>query len=97
LFVISLFYDRRSTAVKAFTRKLCLAFVTMGMLGVTGCGPDNEAEGQKASAKLGDPGKADPKSLPETKIVPPKSNAERKPGPMIGMPAGKKAAQPAPK
>jgi hypothetical protein len=63
--------------VKAFSRKLCLAFVTIGMLGVTGCGPDNEAEGQKLSSKLGDPGKPDPKSLPDKPIVQPKSNADR--------------------
>ena len=43
--------------MKALTRALCLAFVMVGMLGVTGCGPDNEAEGLKASSKLGDPGK----------------------------------------
>jgi hypothetical protein len=63
--------------VKAFTRRLCLAFVTMGMLAVTGCGPDNESAGVDASKKLGDPGKADPKGLPENKVTPPSDNASR--------------------
>jgi hypothetical protein len=46
--------------VKAFIRAFCLALVTVGMLGVTGCGPDNETEGQKLGKSLGDPGAPDP-------------------------------------
>ena len=42
--------------MKAFTHVLCSAFLTIGLLGVVGCGPDNEAEGTKASKSLGDPG-----------------------------------------
>jgi hypothetical protein len=61
--------------VKAFTRALCLAFAMIGMLGVVGCGPDNEAEGTKASQKLGDPGAP---AAGSTKVVtPPKSNQDR--------------------
>ena len=62
--------------MKAFTLMLCFAFVTMGLLGVTGCGADNESEGAKASKKLGDPGKAD---LSEVKPAGdgPKTNSER--------------------
>jgi len=62
--------------VKAFTRVLCLAFVVVGMLGVAGCGPDNEAEGQKANAKLGDPGKMN-EGTGKTVAPPPKTNEER--------------------
>jgi hypothetical protein len=45
------------------------------MLGVTGCGPDNEAEGQKASTKLGDPGKAAEGSTKD--FTPPSRNEDR--------------------
>jgi hypothetical protein len=44
--------------VKAIIRTLCVAFAMMGMLSVTGCGPDNESEGMQAGKKLGDAGKA---------------------------------------
>jgi hypothetical protein len=86
--------------VKAFSRKLCFAFVTMGMLSVTGCGPDNEAEGKKLSTKLGDPGKADLKDAPAEPAAQPKSNADRtnmtKPqGSSLNM--GKDKNKPAPK
>ncbi len=63
--------------MKAFTRKLCLAFVTMGMLVVTGCGPDNETEGKNASAKLGDAGKANEKAAPIQGAKPPSDNEGR--------------------
>jgi hypothetical protein len=46
--------------VKAFTRGLCLAFVT---LGVTGCGADNETEAEKLSKTMGDPGAPNPKAI----------------------------------
>jgi hypothetical protein len=89
----SLFCDRRSTAVKAFTRVLGLTFVTIGLLAVTGCGPDNESEGAKANASLGKTTAPDPAGLPKEKIVPPKSNSERKPGATIGQPKDKAAAK----
>jgi len=64
--------------VKAFTRALCVAFVMMGMLGVMGCGPDNESEGAKASQKLGDPGKPVNEPTEAQKAVTlPRTNAER--------------------
>ncbi len=63
--------------MRVFTRRLCLALVTMGMLGVVGCGADNASEGEAASKKLGDPGKADPKGLPSETISAPKTEAER--------------------
>jgi hypothetical protein len=42
--------------VKALIRAFCLALMTVGLLGLAGCGPDNEAEGQKVGKTLGDPG-----------------------------------------
>ncbi len=61
--------------MKAFTRALCLAFAMIGMLGVVGCGPDNEAEGTKASKSLGDPGA--PKEGTTKIVTPPKSSQDR--------------------
>src|SRR5271165_2004405 len=69
-------FDRRSTAVKAFIRTLFLAFVTMSLLGVTGCGVDNETEAQKLGSKSGDPGKPNPGSLNKEDIPPPKGREE---------------------
>ncbi len=63
--------------MKAFTRKLCLALVTMGLLGVTGCGADNEADGKAASQKLGDAGKPDPNAKVVQGTTPPKTNEGR--------------------
>ncbi len=63
--------------MKAFTRILCVAFVAMGMLGVTGCGEDNATEGEKAAAKEKNPGAPDPKGLPGKTVTPPKDNAGR--------------------
>jgi len=61
--------------VKGFIRAFCLALVTVGMLGVTGCGPDNEAEGQKLGKSLGDPGTPDPKVKKET-VTPPQTQED---------------------
>jgi hypothetical protein len=55
-FLIPLFPERRSLTVKAFSRGLCSAFVAVSLLGVAGCGPDNESEGQALNKKIGDPG-----------------------------------------
>jgi hypothetical protein len=41
--------------VKSFARGLGLALVVAGMLGVTGCSPDNESEASRAKP-LGDSG-----------------------------------------
>lgn len=62
--------------MKVFNRRLFSALVTVGMLGVVGCGPDNEAEGQKLAPKLGDPGKSTAKAPTEVQ-APPKTNADR--------------------
>lgn len=61
----------------AFNRRLFASLVIVGMLGFAGCGPDNETEGQKLATKAGDPGKANPGSLPEVKQTPPRTSAER--------------------
>ena len=45
--------------MKVFNRRLFSALVTVGMLGVVGCGPDNEAEGQKLARQAGRPRKVD--------------------------------------
>ena len=42
--------------MKAFTRSACLALAIVGMFGISGCGPDNESEGQKLTKEMGDPG-----------------------------------------
>jgi len=54
-----------------------MAFVAMGILGVTGCGPDNESEGKNAAAKEKDPGKPAAGSLPDKIVTQPKDNAGR--------------------
>jgi len=36
------------------------------MLGVLGCGPDNETEADRLAKSIGDPGKPDPKGVPAT-------------------------------
>ena len=48
--------------MKSYTRGLAWTLVTLGMLGVTGCGPDNETEGQKAAKAEKDPGPINPDS-----------------------------------
>jgi hypothetical protein len=63
--------------VKAFKRSLFASLVVAGMLGFAGCGPDNESEGQNLSSKIGDPGKANPDSIPKTVAPVPKSDSER--------------------
>jgi hypothetical protein len=52
------------------------AIVVVGLVGgVTGCGPDNESEGKKADAKLGDPGKPTGEGIKGPPV--PTSNEER--------------------
>jgi len=63
--------------VKAFIRSFCLALVTVGVLGVTGCGPDNETEAQKLAPKIGDPGKPAAGTTTDKPVAQPKTNAER--------------------
>jgi hypothetical protein len=63
--------------VKAFNRKMFASFLMVGMLGFAGCGPDNETDGQKLSTKIGDPGKANPDSVPKDQKALPKTAADR--------------------
>jgi len=46
--------------VKVFIRALCIAFAFIGMLGLTGCGPDNETEGARLAKEAGAPGAENP-------------------------------------
>ena len=46
--------------MKSYTRGLAWTLVALGMLGVAGCGPDNETEGQKAAKAEKDPGPINP-------------------------------------
>ncbi|MGO9468339.1 MAG: hypothetical protein ACLQIB_13830 [Isosphaeraceae bacterium] len=61
--------------MKWFMRGLSASLLCVGMLGVLGCGPDNETEANRGTA-IGDPGKPDPKGMPATIEPPPKSQAE---------------------
>ncbi len=45
--------------MKAFTR-MCAAFVVTGMIALSGCGPDNETEGQNLAKSAGNPGAENP-------------------------------------
>jgi hypothetical protein len=60
----SVVHNRRAKLVKAFTRGLCWALVSLSLIGMTGCGSDNESEAEKLSKEMGDPGAANPKGLP---------------------------------
>jgi hypothetical protein len=50
---------------------LCVA-----TFGVVGCGPDNDSEANSLAKTIGDPGKPDPKGVPQTQEAPPKSQEE---------------------
>jgi hypothetical protein len=43
-----------------------LAFAILGMVALTGCGPDNESDAQKLAKDAGSPGAANPNSKVET-------------------------------
>ena len=53
--------------MKAFIRALCIASAFMGMLGLAGCGPDNETEGARLAKEAGSPGAENPNA---TKVEP---------------------------
>jgi hypothetical protein len=57
-------------------RGLSAALLCVGTLGVLGCGPDNDVEADRLAKSAGDPGKADPKGLPEAKQTPATSQQE---------------------
>jgi hypothetical protein len=77
--LIPIFHDRSLTHVKGFNQILFASLVMVSMFGFVGCGPDNESEGQKLSTKIGDPGKANPDSLPKDGAVkaPPATSQDR--------------------
>jgi hypothetical protein len=54
--------------VNVFMRELGRGLLALAILGITGCGADNETETQKLSKGMGDPGpgttKVDPTSIP---------------------------------
>jgi hypothetical protein len=56
--------------VKSFTRGLGIAVLGLGLLGVAGCGPDNEAEATKLAKDTPDPGPANPKAIPDKSAAP---------------------------
>jgi hypothetical protein len=58
------FYNGRLPPVNLFTRGLSIALCGVGLLGVVGCGEDNQTEAQKLAKTAGDPGPANPKSIP---------------------------------
>jgi len=57
-------------------RGVIASLLCAGILGVLGCGPDNETEGDRLKKTIGDPGKPDPKGVPATVEPPPKNQAE---------------------
>ncbi|MFI5454114.1 MAG: hypothetical protein ACHRXM_01555 [Isosphaerales bacterium] len=63
--------------MKSFTRGLVLALLSLSMLGVTGCGPDNEAEALKAQKIEKDPGTIDSKSKTVTPPPPARTQQEQ--------------------
>ena len=83
--------------MKAFNRRVFASFVMVGMLGFAGCGPDNESEASKLSAKAGDPGKPAEGSIPKEVQPPPRNDAERAArGPQGTQNSFKKAAEATP-
>jgi hypothetical protein len=55
--------------VKGFNQILFASLVMVSMVGFVGCGPDNESEGTKLNAKIGDPGAANPEGIPKEKLT----------------------------
>jgi hypothetical protein len=63
--------------VKRYISGLCVALMTVGMLGVAGCGTENEKEGEQLSKSMGDPGAVNAaKATPVVTPPPPKSMEE---------------------
>ncbi len=42
--------------MKAFICGVGVVLISVGLVGTTGCGADNEADAKKAAASIGDPG-----------------------------------------
>jgi hypothetical protein len=70
------FLNRGVLPVKFFTRGLVVFVLGLGMLGMVGCGADNESEGQQLAKSAGDPGKPDPKAVGKAGGPMPKSPEE---------------------
>ena len=62
--------------MKWFMRGLSVQLLCVGMLGVLGCGPDNDTEANSLSKAAGSPGTPDAKGVPKTQEAPPKTQAE---------------------
>ncbi len=56
--------------MNSFTRGLSVAVFSLGLLGVTGCGTDNDTEAEKLSKSIGDPGAANPKAKATNQPIP---------------------------
>ncbi len=56
--------------MKWFMRGLSASLLCVGMLGVLGCGPDNDTEADRLAKTIGDPGKPNPKGIPTTTLEP---------------------------
>ncbi|MGO9470908.1 MAG: hypothetical protein ACLQIB_13840 [Isosphaeraceae bacterium] len=52
--------------MKWFIRGLSASLLCVGIVGVLGCGPDNDTEANRLAKSIGDPGKPDPKGVPAT-------------------------------
>jgi hypothetical protein len=64
--------DMRALPMKWFLRGVSATVLCVGMLGVLGCGPDNDTEGQQLAKSAGDPGKPNPAGIPApAKALPP--------------------------
>ena len=62
--------------MKWFMRGLSASLLFMGILGVLGCGTDNQTEADRLAKTIGDPGKPDPKGVPAT-VEPPAKDPAR--------------------
>jgi len=69
-------FDRRVIPVKWFMRGLSAPLLCVGMLGMLGCGTDNDTEADRLAKTIGDPGAPDPKGKPATTEAPPTSQEE---------------------
>jgi hypothetical protein len=62
--------------MKWFMRGFIAAVFCVGMLGVMGCGSDNDTEASNLAKSAGDPGKPSEKGVPTNLEASPKSSAE---------------------
>jgi len=62
--------------VRSFTRGLGVALFSLGLLGVIGCGTENEGEAARLAKTAGDPGAPNPKAKADD-LPPPKTQEEQ--------------------